>query len=59
MERTLTDNISASILDRKKKKNGMLDFKGMREEAAQRISELNINAAEQRIRTASEKDLTA
>lgn len=45
MERTLTDNISASILDRKKKKNGMLDFKGMREEAAQRISELNINAA--------------
>lgn len=45
MERTLTDNISASILERKKKKNGMLDFKKMKEEAALRIKELNINAA--------------
>lgn len=45
MERTLTDNISASILERKKKKNGMLNFKGMKEEAAQKIRELNINAA--------------
>lgn len=45
MERTLTDNISASILERKKKINGMLNFKAMKQEAAQRIQELNINAA--------------
>ncbi|WP_286152693.1 sugar ABC transporter ATP-binding protein [Sporofaciens musculi] len=45
MERSLTDNINAAVLDQKKKKNGWLDDAGMRAEAKERIRELSINAS--------------
>lgn len=45
MERSLTDNINAAVLDRKKKKNGWLDDAGMKAEAKERIRELSINAS--------------
>lgn len=43
MTRTLTDNINAAILD-KRKKRGMLDYLSMRKTAAKEIAELHINA---------------
>ena len=44
MQRSLKDNFSAATIDQKKKKNGLVDFKKVTEEAVNRIQELNINA---------------
>ena len=44
MQRSLKDNFSAATIDQKKKKNGLVDFKKVTEEAVNRIRELNINA---------------
>lgn len=45
MQRSLKDNFSAATIDRKKKKNGLVDFKKVTDEAIRRIKELNINAS--------------
>lgn len=44
MERNLVDNLNATTVDRKKKKNGLLDFRQMITEAVRRIQNLSINA---------------
>jgi simple sugar transport system ATP-binding protein len=44
MERPLRDNFSATVIDRKKNRLGLLDFSNMDNEAWRRIKELNINA---------------
>lgn len=44
MQRSLKDNFSAAIIDRQKKKNGLVDFSKVKAEAERRIAELKINA---------------
>lgn len=44
MQRSLKDNFSAATIDRKKKRNGLVDFRKVADEAIARINELHINA---------------